>query len=260
MRADEQFRRLGWDHELWQYVRLYNSILTRKTQREELLEKGTFGSHTVSQEILELLRTYLTYREDALEHAISLLRTEERANQFCFSQGFSVGVTTTQSQDHHQSTKPMVSAVSGISKRITSEFNLNVETNPQRSCLWIDSDGLVVTARNLDGAIPDLENPLIIWEIKEYWGQTKGGSKMSDAIYECMLVGMELRFMERQNRKRIAHVCMIDGRNQWGHRISDLRRFLDILNQGLIDALIIGEEVEHEWETFLREWLLSRNG
>jgi hypothetical protein len=55
---------------------------------------------------------------------------------------------------------------------------------------------LHVSARNLDGAIPSLANPYLVWEIKEYWGKTKGGSKMSDAVYECHLVGLELRDFE----------------------------------------------------------------
>lgn len=255
LRPDDYFGRLGWRHELWQYVRLYHSILTRKHQKEELLDKGTFGPHVVPPDLLDLLRSYITYREQALDQALSLLRTEEEANRFCDEIGVSVGVTATQSQDHHQSTKPMVAAVSYIADRVAAEYGKPVDTNPTRSCLWTKYGPLTVTARNLDGALPRLENPIVIWEIKEYWGKTKGGSKMSDALYECLLVGMELRLMEEQTGERIAHVALLDGREQWGHRLSDLRRFIDILNQGLLDALIIGKEVEYEWESLLDDIL-----
>ena len=41
----------------------------------------------------------------------------------------------------------------------------------------------------------------------------------------------------------------VDGKVQWGHRQSDLRRFIDLFHQGIIDHLIIGKEVETDWET-----------
>jgi hypothetical protein len=40
--------------------------------------------------------------------------------------------------------------------------------------------------------------------------------------------------------------------SQWSYRKSDLKRFLDLLNQGFIDHLIIGKEVESAWEPLLR--------
>ena len=55
----------------------------------------------------------------------------------------------------------------------------------------------------------------MVWEIKEYWGKTKGGSKMSDAVYECALVGLELRdFEERTGAPRVQHVVFVDGKDQ----------------------------------------------
>jgi hypothetical protein len=110
---------------------------------------------------------------------------------------------------------------------------------------------LHVTARNLDGAIPALLSPIVVWEIKEYWGSTKGGSKMSDALYECLLVGRELREFEETSKTRVAHVVFLDGQEQWGHRESDLRRFIDLFHQGVIDHLVIGKEVEKDWAALL---------
>jgi hypothetical protein len=43
----------------------------------------------------------------------------------------------------------------------------------------------------------------------------------------------------------------IDGKVQWSFRKSDLYRFIDLLNQGIIDLLFIGKEVESEWESTL---------
>ena len=101
----------------------------------------------------------------------------------------------------------------------------------------------------------DLANPGIIWEIKEYWGKTSGGSKMSDAVYECHLVGMEIRHFEEKARCKINHVVFVDGKDQWAVRQSDLNRFIDLLNQGLIDYLFVGKAIETEWEPTLTSLL-----
>lgn len=93
----------------------------------------------------------------------------------------------------------------------------------------------------------------MVWEIKEYWGKTKGGSKMSDAVYECALVGRELReFEERSGADPVSHIVFLDGAAQWSHRQSDLKRFMDLFHQGFIDHLIVGREVETGWEELLR--------
>jgi hypothetical protein len=123
----------------------------------------------------------------------------------------------------------------------------------------IDHD-LHVSARNLDGAIPALFRPILIWEIKEYWGQTNGGSKMSDAVYECALVGRELRDFERRAGGRVGHAVLLDGKEQWTARKSDLLRFYDLYCQGLIDKLFVGREIETEWQPYVRSSIESAIG
>jgi hypothetical protein len=75
---------------------------------------------------------------------------------------------------------------------------------------------------------------------------------MSDAVYECQLVGREIREYEELSGTKIAHIVFIDGKTQWLARMSDLLRFIDLEHQGLIDHLLIGKEVESEWEPLLR--------
>lgn len=122
--------------------------------------------------------------------------------------------------------------------------------------MWLVDNQLHVTARNLDGAIPSLDSPEIVWEIKEYWGKTSGGGKMSDAVYECALVGREPRdFEERSGAPRVRHVVFLDGKDQWASRRSDLKRFIDLFHQGLIDHLFIGRDVETKWKELLNSLL-----
>ena len=101
--------------------------------------------------------------------------------------------------------------------------------------------------------MPSLFNPRAVWEIKEYWGVRRGGSKMSDAIYECQLVGQELRAFEDLHGTHVVHYVFLDGREQWSHRRSDIRRAIDLLCMGLVDELIVGREVLSEWPRIVGE-------
>ncbi len=74
---------------------------------------------------------------------------------------------------------------------------------------------------------------------------------MSDAVYECNLVGRELREFEENANVSVTHVVFVDGKEQWGVRVSDLTRFIDLTNQGLIDCLFVGKQIENELEIFL---------
>ncbi len=145
----------------------------------------------------------------------------------------------------------MIAAVSDVARRVCARHGLTLDPDPQFRCVWCSENGLHVSARNLDGAIPGLANPQVVWEIKEYWRKTKGGSKMSDAVYECHLVGLELREYEIRGGLPVTHMVFIDGKDQWGARKSDLRRLIDLMNQGLVNHLIVGREVETEWEILL---------
>lgn len=195
----------------------------------------------------ELFFDYLTYREGDFEAAVSSLRTEEEALVYCEKIGAEVKKTRTKNQDHHQSSAAMVAAVSYVAGEHCLARSTGFVKAPIRRCVWLAGDQLHVTARNLDGAIPSLDSPEMVWEIKEYWGQTGGGSKMSDAVYECALVGLELRdFEERSGAPRVQHIVFLDGKDQWASRKSDLKRFIDLFHQGLIDHLLIGRDVETE--------------
>jgi hypothetical protein len=177
----------------------------------------------------------------------------DQAAAIAFARGVKakIRVTATKSADHHQSSAATVAAVSFLAEKVCKAKGTECDTAPQRRCVWLARNHLHVTARNLDGAAPALLFPKVVWEIKEYWGKTKGGSKMSDAVYECHLVGRELREFEERAKVSVTHVAFVDGKTQWGHRQSDLRRFIDLFHQGFIDHLLIGKEVETDWEVLL---------
>jgi hypothetical protein len=259
MNADEKWRSLGWRHPLWDLVRFYLSLRHKglrtewldRLQSTKTLSVEENKSFQINPEHVRLFIEYLPQREQDFAAAFALLRTEDEALSFCSRKSIPVMKTTTQNQDHHQSSKALVATVSAIAKRICGPIGEAINANPQRRCIWCDERGLHVTARNIDGAIPSLANPAVIWEIKEYWGKTSGGSKMSDAVYECNLVGRELREFEERTDFKVTHIVFVDGKAQWTARQSDLKRFIDLMNQGLVDYLFIGKEIETEWEKTL---------
>lgn len=263
MQAYPPWSDLGWRHGLWDLVRYYCSLRGDQQRGEwlsRLLESGRMsvadsGEFPIDRSTIDLLARYLNERERAFIQAFSHLRTEEQALAFCAANAIDVGTTRTKSADHHQSSKALVATVSHVASEVCASLGLPIETNPQRRCVWCTENALHVTARNLDGAIPGLANPLVIWEIKEYWGKTSGGSKMSDAVYECNLVGRELREFRDRSGIVVKHIVFVDGQEQWAARKSDLARFLDLMNQGLIDHLLVGFEVQVEWEPTLRQIL-----
>jgi hypothetical protein len=243
------------------YIRFYTVIQRQKKEvreawqeklRHNTMEIDDSHSFSVPLEHVELFFDYLHCREYDFDAAMKLLRTEEEALAYCDRLGAKVAKVKTQNQDHHQSSAAMVATVSYIAGEYCLARKLTFSKTPDRRCVWLVNNQLHVTARNLDGAIPSLDSPKLVWEIKEYWGKTSGGSKMSDAVYECALVGRELReFEERSGASRVLHIVFIDGKEQWTSRKSDLKRFIDLFHQGMIDYLFIGREVEAEWQKLL---------
>jgi len=254
-----RWQNLGWHHPVWNLVRYYCSLRSEgekgkwlgQLRDENCMNVGDGERFHMDKEHVNLLLQYLDFRQKELKRVFALLRNERQALKFCKQLGVTVSKTKTRNQDHHQSSKALIAAVTAITRSVCKRKEVAFNSNPQTRCVWCSKKGLHVTARNLDGAIPALANPLIIWEIKEYWGVTKGGSKMSDALYETNLVGSELREFEECTGIKVAHVVFLDGQQQWSSRKSDLLRFVDLMHQGLIDYLVVGREVETQWENIL---------
>lgn len=243
---------MGVSHVLWDLLRYFRSLRGNHCQAFlDSLRKGTFAGLPAEPEEFTRLKAYLADCEADSNSAFCRLRDETASVAFCESLGVHVGITRTKSADHHQASKALVGAVGFIANEVGRELGVTCEDNPQSRAFWLHGDQLHVTARNLDGAMPALRNPSVVWEIKEYWGKTGGGSKMSDAVYESNLVGLELRHFEQRSGCSVAHVVFLDGKAQWKTRRSDMVRFIDLFHQGLVDELFIGSEVESEWKVFL---------
>lgn len=106
-------------------------------------------------------------------------------------------------------------------------------------------------SRRFDGAIPTLKNPVAIWEIKEYYYTSTFGSRIADGIYETQLDGYEIK--HTTNEKPL-HYFMIDGHSAWWEQgKSYLCRIIDILNMGLVNEVIFGNEIYDIWENRIKQ-------
>src|SRR5579883_841822 len=171
---------------------------------------------------------YLKEREQNEADVYKMLRNEAQAVKACTDRKLKVKYTKTKNKAHHRSPYAVVALVNSIVEKVCVAKGLKFNPNPQ-----------------------------LVWENKEYWGGTAGGSKMSDAVYECNLVGRELREYEEATKVKVVHIVFVDGLVQWTARRSDLKRFVDLTNQGLIDHLLAGTEIETELEPILNATLLS---
>ena len=119
--------------------------------------------------------------------------------------------------------------------------------------VWDNDNKLVGGAsRRFDGAYPSINNPKIIWEIKEYYYATTFGSRVADGVYETQLDGFEFKELYNRTGIKVFHTLFIDAyRTWWGQGKSYLCRLMDALNAGLVDEVIVGKEVLTRWPQVL---------
>lgn len=131
-----------------------------------------------------------------------------------------------------------------------------------RSLMYVtDKNNQIIGAssRRFDGAYPSIENPDIVWEIKEYYYATTFGSRVADGVYETQLDGHEFKEIFERTGRKIYHVLFIDAyRTWWEQGKSYLCRLVDALNSGVVDEVIVGAEVFDRWPELLRDIIHKR--
>lgn len=123
--------------------------------------------------------------------------------------------------------------------------NLSYVTNKSNDLVGIMS-------RRFDGAFPSIVNPILIWEIKEYYYTTTFGSRIADGVYETQLDGHEIKNISEETDQNIYHIYFIDDYNTWWNMgKSYLCRIVDMLHMGLVDEVLFGKEIFKEWPNTL---------
>lgn len=127
-----------------------------------------------------------------------------------------------------------------------------------RSLTTVTRDGkpLRTLARWVDGAFPDTVNPIAVWEVKEHYHTTSFGSRVSGAIYETLLDGLELEELRVTERVDVKHYLMVDAyKTWWADGRSYLCRIVDMLHMGLLDEALFGYEVVERMPTIVKQWV-----
>lgn len=133
--------------------------------------------------------------------------------------------------------------------------SIGFNDDPRGLAYVFDDENHIIGAfsRRFDGAYPNIINPRMVWEIKEYYYATTFGSRVADGVYETQLDGYELKDIFRRSGKPITHVFFLDAyKTWWVDGKSYLCRIIDILNSGLVDEVIVGREVFDRWSELLR--------
>lgn len=270
MRREQGFAVSRWDDPFWHVVRMLADQISRRSKYSEGIPAsqiipvlrsvnssaadGLIGYLDGHPENLDLLSEYWGRRREVSDALLSLMRSEEEAKaDYTSISSRALESYAVQIEGYHRSSKVLVNTVDAVLYEECGKANVPVNMSPQSRAAIISNEHIWVSPRRLDGAMPGLLNPVALWEIKEYWGVTAGGSKMSDAIYELQLVGVEMRTFEDDTGIHVNHYAIMDGKRQWMSRQSDLRRAVDLLYAGLLDELIVGREVLTEWPRAVRE-------
>lgn len=123
--------------------------------------------------------------------------------------------------------------------------------------VWDENRNIIgASSRRFDGALPSIDSPVMVWEIKEYYYATSFGSRVADGVYETQLDGFEFRELFDRTGRKVYHVLFIDAyRTWWVQGKSYLCRIIDALNCGLVDEVIIGKEVFSRWPALVNSML-----
>ena len=136
-----------------------------------------------------------------------------------------------------------------------NKSSLGFDDDPRGLSYVLDDNNRIIGAssRRFDGAYPSTINPKIVWEIKEYYYNTTFGSRVADGVYETQLDGFEFKEIYDRTGQKVYHVLFIDAYlTWWVQGKSYLCRLVDAMNSGLVDEVIVGQEVTTRWPELLR--------
>ena len=111
-------------------------------------------------------------------------------------------------------------------------------------------------SRQIDGAFPNIVDPIAIWEIKEYYSTTTFGSRVADGVYETQLDGYELNEVRQSLNREINHYLMVDDYFTWWIKgRSYLCRICDLLHMGLLTEALFGKEIITRLPEIVKDWI-----
>lgn len=233
-----------------------------KAYVELRLDRNALTAMENEKSLLDQLVLYFTFRADVLNNSVSSsLMNKEEANvkfQELFKDYKELKLDCPLPLNKQKGEKSgyalltcMVNIL--IAKELKS---LNCNYDPHSLSYFMKDSFLVRTlSRRIDGAFPDIINPISVWEIKEYYNTTTFGSRIADAIYETIMDGMELKELYEKTSIKVNHILIVDAYNTWWQMgKSYLCRMIDMLNMGLVSEIIFGKEILTRIPALAKEW------
>jgi hypothetical protein len=201
--------------------------------------------------------SYLNWRTDALNTKVApLFMNRDQAAAEYDKLKTALKPTRGASMNKQKGEKRHVAYLSAIVSMIAEDIlGADGYVDDARRLAFLAWDGRLeeIFSRRFDGALPDTENPLAVWEVKEYYGTTTFGSRVADGVYETLLDGYEIEGVRTRHGKEIAHFLFIDDRfTWWDCGRSYLCRMIDMLHTGHVDEIFFGREVLTDWAPRLR--------
>lgn len=276
MRAFREFADI--DYSFWSFVRFISEGLGYSNRGENRVKAYSFDEIAVlcqmrnievPLEFINAAVSYCSMRADLLNNfAEKMLMTAEEASiEFRkWQQIHRVGHYYCKlPMNKQKGDKKQIAFFTGIINIITEKTireitgrtdQLGFDDDPRGLIYILDNNNNIIGAssRRFDGALPGVENPILVWEIKEYYYATTFGSRVADGVYETQLDGFEFKDLYDRTGRKVYHVLFIDAYHTWWNQgKSYLCRLIDAINSGVVDEVIIGAEVLTRWPELLRE-------
>lgn len=285
MKANERF--LNKNSSFWAYAKLLSEQLGySKRGKDQVLyytypqakEKLEQLNINVNEPLLLEVLEYLEYRSITLNnHKLKLMNVDQAREKFKQIQVIHNDNNFVSAQPFNKQSglkkdfayfTCMINTITEFTIRsfckennLQYGYDLSFDSDPKSLSYTTNhnQDLLSIMSRRFDGALPSTKNPIVIWEIKEYYYTTTFGSRIADGVYETQLDGYEIKNIREENDRNIYHIYFIDAYHTWwGKGKSYLCRIVDMLHMGLVDEVLFGNEIFQEWPDSLKE-ILTEN-
>ena len=278
MRAFPDFSDMS--SEFWAFVKFVSEMLGYTVRREGVVQTYTEDeiiklcrkkNTYVSNRLLRQVVRYFDMRADLLNNfAEEMLMDAETARAECepllrlhTEDGFYCKLPLNKQKGDMKQIAYFTAIINILAERTIRECipditELGFDDDPRGLVyIWDNERALIgASSRRFDGAYPSIENPRMVWEIKEYYYATTFGSRVADGVYETQLDGYEFKELLNRTGRKVYHVLFVDAyRTWWIQGKSYLCRIIDSLNMGLVDEVIIGREVFTRWPELLKSML-----
>lgn len=247
---------LGYSKRFGARVRTIEGTLMRYTRESTQNINDQF---VIDPDILKSALDYLNYRATALETNVTpLLMDRNEAHRvfkkLCKGYKAKCALPMNKQKGDKRHYNYLTCIINILTER---NLKSGFDDSPRGLCAFTDKNNRLVKvlSRWMDGAYPEILNPVAVWEVKEYYGTTTFGSRVADGVYESQLDGYEILEAKKASGQDIQHYLFVDDKFTWWKcGKSYLCRLIDMMHMGLVDEVIFGREVLTRWPEIVKSW------